>query len=74
MQGTIAAELKELQQEKQLILSCLYRESGGVWHHNYWFRKAPKVLSERARLAKVNPHPFDSIRGVATTCPAAMPR
>jgi hypothetical protein len=75
IQDAIAPDLAALQQEKQLVLACSYRAApGAVRRHVYWFRRAPRLLSDRSRMAMLRPHPFDAVAGVASRCPAADPQ
>jgi hypothetical protein len=70
----IEPELLAVGRENALLLTCSYNgEKGTVREDYYWFEKIPAHVSEGRLNKALSPHPFNSIQGAASKCPAKRP-
>jgi hypothetical protein len=60
-----------LYQEGALLLVCEY---AGAPRRTYWYEKVPAFVADGRLAAMPDPRPFGDVLGVATTCPATVPR
>jgi len=69
--GPLERATLALYQEGALLLICDYV---GAPQRTYWYEKLPGFVADGRLAAMPSPRPFDDVLGVATTCPATVPR
>jgi hypothetical protein len=67
------ADVRALSEEGALMLACTYNDPPAVRVRRYWYEKIPAHVAGGRLNKSVAPHPFDQIRGAATTCSAKFP-